>query len=74
MDHVTNEEIRRKIQAVIGKNDDLILGKKRKLRWFCHVSRFSGLADNPTWYSERTKKKRQIEEDLGWLVGWLFWV
>ena len=33
-DHVTNEEVRRKIQAAIGDNDELLtLGKKRKLRW-----------------------------------------
>ena len=44
-DHVTNEEVRRKIQAAIGKYDKLlILVKKRKLRNFGHVSRSSGLA------------------------------
>ena len=41
-DHVTNEEVRRKIQAAIGEYDELlILVKKRKLRWFGHVSRSS---------------------------------
>ena len=35
-DHVTNEEIRRKIQAEYDKL--LTLVKKRKLRWFGHVS------------------------------------
>ena len=44
-DHVTNEEVRRKIQAAIGEYDEVLtLVKKRKLRWFGHVSRFSGLA------------------------------
>ena len=44
-DHVTNEEVRRKIQAAIGEYDELsTLVKKRKLRWFCHVSRSSSLA------------------------------
>ena len=44
-DHVTNEDVRRKIQAAIGKYDELLtLVKKRKLRWFGHVSRSSGLA------------------------------
>ena len=44
-DHVTNEEVRRKIQAAIGDYDELlILVKKQKLRWFGHVSRSSGLA------------------------------
>ena len=45
MDHVTNEEVRRKIQAAIGEYDEfLTLVKKQKLRWFGHVSRSSGLA------------------------------
>ena len=44
-DQVTNEEVRRKIQAAIREYDELlILFKKRKLRWFGHVSRSSGLA------------------------------
>ena len=44
-DHVTNEDVRRKTQAAIGKYDELLtLVKKRKLRWFGHVSRSSGLA------------------------------
>ena len=55
--HVTNEEVRRKIQAAIGECDELLtLVKKRKLRWFGHVSRSSG-------HSER--KKRQTEEEVG---------
>ena len=38
-DHVTNEEVRRKIQAAMGKYDELMtLVKKRKLRWFGNVS------------------------------------
>ena len=44
-DHVTNEKVRRKIQAAIEEYDELLtLVKKRKLRWFGHVSRSSGLA------------------------------
>ena len=65
-DHVTNEEVRRKIQAAIGEYDELLtLVKKRKLRWFGHVSRSSGLAKIPTGHSERKKNKRQIEEEVG---------
>ena len=63
---MTNEEVRRKTQATIGEYDErLILVKKRKQRWFGHVSRSSGLADNPTGHSERKKKKRQTEEAVG---------
>ncbi|MEW8547219.1 MAG: hypothetical protein AB2693_27225 [Candidatus Thiodiazotropha sp.] len=44
-DHATNEEVHRKIQVAIGEYDELLtLIKKRKLRWFGHVSRASGLA------------------------------
>ena len=59
-DHVTNEEVRRKLQTAIGEYDELLtLAKKRKLRWFGHVSRSSGLAKTIlTGYSERKKKKR----------------
>ena len=62
-----NEEVRRKIQAVIGKYDELLtLVKKRKLRWFGHVSRvFWFSKDNLTGHSERKKKKRQTEEEVG---------
>ena len=41
---MTNEKVRRKIQAAIGEYDELLtLVKKQKLRWFGHVSRSSGL-------------------------------
>ena len=44
-DHVTNKGVRRKVQANIGESDELLtLVKERKLRWFRHVSRYSGLA------------------------------
>ena len=44
-DHVSNEEVRKKIQAAIGEYDELLtLVKKRKLRWYGHVSMSSGLA------------------------------
>ena len=43
-DHVTNKKVRRKIQAAIDEYDELLtLVKKRKPRWFGHVSRSSGL-------------------------------
>ena len=43
-DHVTNEEVRAKIQQPIGPHEDLITVKRHKLRWYGHVSRSSGLA------------------------------
>ena len=44
-DHVTNEEVRAKIQLAIGPHEDfLTIVKRRKLQWYGHVSRSSGLA------------------------------
>ena len=44
-DHVTNEEVRHIIQNAIGVHDDLLtMVKKRKLRWYGHISRSSGMA------------------------------
>ena len=58
-DHVTNEEVHRKIQAAIGEYDELLtLVKKRKLRWFGHVSRSSGLAKTILQGTVKGKRKR----------------
>ena len=44
-DHVTNEEVRSKIQQTIGPHEDLLtIVKRRKLPWYGHVSHSSGLA------------------------------
>ena len=44
-DHVTNEEVRAKIQQAIGPHeDDLAIVKRLKLQWYGHVSCSSGLA------------------------------
>ena len=44
-DHVTNEEVRAKIQQAIGPHEDLLtIVKRHKLQWYGHVSRSSGLA------------------------------
>ena len=44
-DHVTNEEVRAKIQQAIGPHEDLLtIVKRRKLQRYGHVSRSSGLA------------------------------
>ena len=64
-DNVTNKDVRRKIQAAIGEYNELLtLDKKQKLRWFGHVSRSSSLAKT-ILHSERKKKKRQTEEEIG---------
>ena len=43
-DRVTNEEVRAKTQQAIGPHKDLLTVKERKLQWYGHVSRSSGLA------------------------------
>ena len=44
-DHVTNEEVRAKIQQGTGPHKVLLtIVKRRKLQWYGHVSRSSGLA------------------------------
>ena len=44
-DHVTNEEVRAKIQQAIGTHENLrTIIKRYKLQWCGHVSRLSGLA------------------------------
>ena len=67
-DHVTNEEVRRKIQAAIGEYDELLtLVKKRKLRWFGHVSRSSGLAKTilqGTVKGKRGRQKNRWEDNI----------
>ena len=44
-DHVTNGEVRAKIQQATGTHEDLLkIVKRHKLQWYCHVSRSSGLS------------------------------
>ena len=43
--HATNEEVRNRIQNAVRVHDDLLtMVKKQKLRWYCHISRSSGMA------------------------------
>ena len=44
-DHVTKEEVRAMFQQAIGPHEDLLtIINRRKLQWYGHVSRSSGLA------------------------------
>ena len=65
-DHVTNEEVRAKIQQAIGPHENLLtIVKRRNLQWYGHVSRSSSLANYLVRHSERGKKTRQTEEEVG---------
>ena len=60
-DHVTNEEVRAKIQQAIGPYEDLTIVKRRKLQWYGIVSRSSGLAETlqgiVKWGSRQGRQK-----------------
>ena len=60
-DPITNEEVRRKIQAAIAEYDELLTQlKKRKLRWFGHVSRSSGSAKTIIQVTLKRKRRREV--------------
>ena len=62
-DHVNNEEVRAKIQQAIGPNEDLLtMVKRRKLQWYGHVSRSSGLAKT---ILQGTVKRKEDKADRG---------
>ena len=63
---MTNEEIRIKIQAATGEYDELLtVVKKRKLRWFGHVSRSSGLAKTILQGTVKGKKEKEAHRRKG---------
>ena len=63
--HVTNKEVHAKIQQAIGPHEDLLtIVKKRELKWYGHVSHSSG-QNHLARHSERGKKTRQTEEEMG---------
>ena len=63
-DHVTNEEICAKIQQAIGPHEDLLtIVKRRKVQWYGHVSRSSGLGKIILQGTVKGGKRRQTEED-----------
>ena len=57
------KEVRAKVQKAIGSHEDLAIVKRRKLQWYGHVSRLSGLAK--TILQGTVKKTRQTEEEVG---------
>ena len=69
-DHVTNEEVRAKIQQAIGPHEDLLtIVKRRKLQWYGHVSRSSGLAKailqgTVTGGTRQSRRKMKWEDNI----------
>ena len=69
-DHVSNEEVRTKIQQAIGPHEDLLtIVRRRKLQWYGYVSRSSGLAKTilqGTVEGERRKgrQRKRCEDNI----------
>ena len=61
--HVTNEEVRAKIQQAIGPHEDLIIVKRRKLQWYGNASCSSGLAKT---ISQGTVRGGEDKADRRW--------
>ena len=72
-DHVTNEEVRAKIRQTIGPHEDLLtIVKRRKLQWYGHVSRSSGLAKTISQGTvkggrRRGRQRMRWEDKLEWI-------
>ena len=66
-DHVIIEEVCAKIQQATGPHEDLLtMVERRKLQWYGHVSRSSGLAKTILQGTVKGgKKTRQTEEEVG---------
>ena len=66
-DHVTNEEVRTKIQQAIGPQEDLLTIVK--LQWYGHVSRSSGLAETilqggVKWGRRQGRQRKRWEDSI----------
>ena len=63
-DHVTNVDVRNRIQHAIRRIEDLLTTlKRRKLKWYGHVSRSSGLVMTILLrHCEGNKKKGKTKE------------
>ena len=65
-DHVTNEEVRANIQQATELHEDLTIVKRRKLQWYGHISRSSGLAKINLQGRERGERRQsKTEEEVG---------
>ena len=64
-DHVTNEEVCTKIQQAIGPHEDLLMiVKRRKLQWYGHVFRSSGLAKTILQGTVKGRQRKRWEDNF----------
>ena len=61
-DHVTNEEVCANIKQAIRPHKDLTIVKRRKLKWYGHVSRSPGLAKKKKNILQGTVKGRRRQD------------
>ena len=77
-DHVTNEEVCAKIHQAIGPHEDLLtIVRRRKLKWYGHVSRSSGLAKTTLQGTvkggrRRGRQKKRWEDNIREWTGMEF--
>ena len=64
-DHVTNEEVCAKIHQAVRPQEDLTNIKRHKLQWYGHVPFIGSCKNHLARHSERGKKTRQTEEEVG---------
>ena len=66
-DHVTNEEVRNRINNAIGVHADILtMVKKRKLRWYGHISRSSGMAKTILQGTVKGARRRGRKKKGSW--------
>ena len=70
-DHITNEEVRSRIWKAIGPYEELLSTvKRRKRKWYGHVTRASGFAktvlQGTAWGGRRRGRQRKRWEDNIW--------
>ena len=62
-DHVTNEDVRAKIQQAMAPHQTIV--KRRKLQWYGHVSRSSGLAKTILQGTVKGGRRQGRQEEVG---------
>ncbi|KAK2154897.1 hypothetical protein NP493_2129g00000 [Ridgeia piscesae] len=69
-DHISNEEVRNRTRPAIGPHEDLLTTvKRRKLKWYGHITRSSGLAKTILQGTvqegrRRGRQKRRWEDNI----------
>ena len=64
-DHITNEEVKARIGNAIGPYEDLLTTvKRRKLKWYGHVTRSSGLTKTVQGGRRRGRQRKRWEDNI----------